>query len=246
MNRSRTILGIAVLCALALSAFFAASAQAEQSVYTCRHEPGPREDPHCRVAAVGTGTYNTIWGGLEATGYSATNLKTTEETTASTTTKLKGNIAGIATEVQCTSVSATGELQNTEHGTNGTGVISYSGCSVTAPAGRSCVVKGGKITTASLKATTVGQVEANLKLSPASGTEFTKIALEGCKENKPPAAEYPVTGSVTTSTTGATAFTTEEAVTKEGTLAFGGNKAGIEGAVTLESKEGTPLLLMVH
>jgi hypothetical protein len=94
--------------------------------------------------------------------------------------------------------------------------------------------------------TTVGQSEANLKLEPSSGTEFAKVAFEGCKENKPPAAEYPVSGTVVAPTTGATVFTSHEEITKNGTLTFGGNTAGIEGAVTISSTLGTPLLLMVH
>jgi hypothetical protein len=171
-----------------------------------------------------------------------TNAKTASGTTASTVSKLKGTLSGLETEVQCTGLHGTGVLRNTATNVSGTGTITYTGCTVTKPAGRECKVKNGTVTTNLLKAGTIATAN-KLEFKPNSGTEFAKVPIEGCLNNKPPAAEYPVSGSLVANTSGATTTTEHGAITTQGTLTFGGNAAGIEGALTISMEGGNPIFL---
>lgn len=249
------ILGIAVVCALALSAYVAANASAADQAWGCG--PGKStestaldwQDAHCTVRSTNEENEKFHTGWIEKgkpTPVSTTNAETASETKAAAPSKLQATIAGVATEVQCTGVGGSGSLTNAEESVSGTGTIEYSGCTVTKPAGKGCVVTGGKITTKELSLTTVGQSEGNLQLSPASGTEIASVPIEKCSleglNNK-----FPVTGSVTATAVGAVFGTTHAGVTAQNTLKLGGNKAGIEGSLTLNEKEGEArIVLMKH
>jgi hypothetical protein len=175
-----------------------------------------------------------------ATSVSGTNAKTASATAAATVQKLKGALSGVVTEIQCTGSSGSGSLTNAAESVSSTGVIEFSGCSVTAPAGKGCVVTGGKITTKELASTTVGQAAGKLKVSPASGTEFATVSISSCSiaalNNS-----FPITGSFVASISGATITTTHEGITTQNTLKFGGVKAGIEGATTTSMTLGDPI-----
>lgn len=252
MTGRKSAIAVVVVFALALCALTSVGAQAEEPVWGCAEHPEAKffwTDAHCKVESAGgsSGHFQTEFvpvGGV--TTITGSNTKTAAETTAAAVSKLKGKLSGVETEVQCSLVSATGELTNTETSVSGTGTISYSGCKVTLPAGRGCVVKAEAITTAKLKVTTVGQAEKKVKFEPNTGTEFAKVSLEGCKENKPPAAEYPVSGSLVASMEGATLFTSHAEITAQGKLNFGGSPAGLDGPITMSMKEGPPILLMKH
>jgi hypothetical protein len=238
MAGRKSVLGIAVLCALIFGAL-ASSASAEETAWECTEEAEPLiyQDAHCLIAGpveeFGTvefaeGKENKITG---------TNAATASGTSAAAVSKLKGALSGVVTEVQCTGLEGTGQLTNAAASVTGTGVIKYTGCSVTAPAGKGCVVTGGTVTTKTLKGTTVGQAANKLKFSPNSGTEFASVPISSCSIGSLNNT-FPVTGSLVADVSGATTVTTEGGVTGQNTLKFGGVNAGIEGALTIED-EGT-------
>ncbi|MGD9736128.1 MAG: hypothetical protein AB7V58_11060 [Solirubrobacterales bacterium] len=247
----KTVLGLVVLCALAVSAFAAASASASEAggAWKCKAVKGTGHwnDDHCTNTNAGnTGNWDTTWvpGSFNIVG---SNAKTTEATTGKATSKLLGSLSGVVTELQCTEVSGAGELTNSEVGetksVTGTGVITYESCSVTKPSGKGCVVKGGTVVTKTLKGTTVGVAAERLKFEPNSGTTFAEIEIEKCTIGALNNT-FPVTGSLVAETTGATTTSTHAGITAQGTLKFGGVKAGLEGALTIEDTEENGLVLM--
>jgi type 1 fimbria pilin len=244
MISRRSVIGIAVLCALVVSAFAAAGASAVENpfrAYTCEPVSTGRQfsDEHCKTEASGAGTgwkHTLITG--EKTPIVGTNAATADEgtghTNAHTVAKLHGVISGVETEIQCTHVTGSGELTNAAGSVTGNGTIIYKEtCAVTKPAGRNCVVTGGEVTTKKLTATTVGQEANKVKFTPFEGTQFAVIPISGCLENIPPTGNYPVTGSLVATATGATLTTTGAGVTAQGTLKFGGQVAGLDGALTI-------------
>ncbi|HET7444177.1 MAG TPA: hypothetical protein VFJ57_05910 [Solirubrobacterales bacterium] len=243
----KSIIGIAVLCALAFSAFAAASASAEQRAYTCASGVGKKDykEAHC-VTNVGenNGTFGHTLITTAGTKITGTSANTASNTTAGTVSKLKGALSGVETEVQCTELTGTGELtnDNTEPGlsVSGTGTIVYKTCTVTKPAGKGCVVKGGSVTTEKLAATTVGQAANKVKFTPAGETNFAIIPIEKC-EIAALNNNFPVTGSLVATASGATLTTTHTGITELNTLKFGGVKAGLEGALTIRMEGGEPI-----
>jgi hypothetical protein len=248
----RSVLGIVALVALALCAFGASSASAAPGrAFTCapNTETGKEQfsDAHCKTAATGNVGFKhvAIANGTE-TKITGGNAKTNAGTTAAEVSKLKGKIAGVATEVQCTTVEneGTAQLTNSATDVSGTGTIKYSGCTVTLPAGRNCVVTGGTVTTQPLKATTVGlATNKELKFEPVTPTKFADVNISGCLNNVPPTAAYPVNGTLIAEVSGATTTTTHEAITTQATLTFGGNPAGLQGAITISMEGGNPITL---
>jgi hypothetical protein len=244
MNGRKAAIGLAVLCALIVSAFAASSASAD-TAYKCQEQVSSAfqwKDEHCLNESTGgnTGKFaHVVIVKNTATPITGSNSKTEEGTTASSTAKLKGVAGGVETEIQCTTVGGSGSMENKEEGATmwaqGTGEINYSGCSVTKPAGKGCVVNSGKVNTKTLAASTKGLTK-QLKFEPASGTEFASITIESCSVsglNK----TFPVTGSLIADTSGATTSSTHAAITAQNTLKFAGQKAGLEGAITLSGED---------
>jgi hypothetical protein len=249
MMGRKSVIGLAVLCALVFSAITVASAFAAPGrAWTCK-KGGPNQfnDEHCINGTGGEYGHVAIANGLPKTTIVGTNAKTASGTVAAEVSKLKAKIAGIATEVQCTGVSGTGELENSAGSVSGSGQITYSGCTVTLPAGRECAITGGEIKTKPLAATTAGLTNNNeLKFEMAAGeTEFASIPIKGCKENSPPEGNYPVAGSLIATTSGATTTTVHSTITAQNTLTFGGNAAGLQGALTISMSGagGNPIVL---
>jgi hypothetical protein len=245
----KSVIGMALICALALSIAAVSSASAAPGrAFECVKGKGTLRGEHCLTE----GTAAAEFGHVEikagvATAITATNAKSASSTTASSPAVLSGTLAGIETEINCTTVSGTGELTNAAASVSGNGVITYTGCTVVKPA-RECKVKEGKVVTKKLTATTVGLTNANeLKFEGevnAKGEKiFAEVNLEGCKENKPAAAAYPVTGSLIATTNGATTETTVAGVKAQKTLLFGGQLAGLGGAITISTSKGVPLAL---
>ncbi|MDX6654262.1 MAG: hypothetical protein QOH18_972 [Solirubrobacterales bacterium] len=246
MTGRRSVIGIFVLCALALCAFGAASAAANEAeegeavMCEANTETGKQQfnDPHCTNPETGNGGYKhvPILPGFNA-AWASSNEKTASGTTAAQPSKLATTISGIATEIECTTVTGEGTLTNAASAVSGTGKIAYKGCTVTKPAGKGCIVTEGGFTTAALAVTTVGQTTNNVKFSPSSGTEFATVPISKCStevlNNK-----FLVTGSVTETASGATLTTTEEGVTKQETLKLGGKAAGLSGAHTVATPKG--------
>jgi hypothetical protein len=249
MTKRKAVIGLAVLCALALSAFASASASAAAGrAFTCT-TTAPTEiknfsDEHCIVpTAAGKGTRGHVLVpvGTE-TKISATNAKTASSTTAAFPMTLRITIAGVKTHITCKKVSGTGTLTNAATSVSGSGTLNYTECEVVEPMGKGCVV--GSIT-AAVKATTVGQTENNkLKFEPSvAGGNLATIHISGCANEVPPAANYPLTGSFVATTEGATTSTTLAGTEAENKLKVGGNKAGLEGKITISMEGGEPLVL---
>ncbi|MGD9736137.1 MAG: hypothetical protein AB7V58_11105 [Solirubrobacterales bacterium] len=245
MTGWKSAVGIAALCALALSAF-AANASAEQNAFYCADNAGSEDfsDSHC-VTWVGSGNGSKGHEEFEPyTEYSvtATNAATASGTEVAAVSKLLGALSGVATEVQCTGLSGSGELINFLTSVETAGVISYSGCTVTKPSGKGCVVKGGAVTTNTLRATNFLQAANTLKFEPSELSALATVTIEKCSVGALNNS-FSVTGSFVASVSGATTTTTHAAVTSQNTLKFGGVKAGIEGAMTIRWAGVVPVTL---
>jgi len=243
MSKYKTAVGVAVLCALALSAFAAASASAKGlTAYTCVLGKGVLNGPHC----LGTegGEYGHVKIEEETTGI-ATNAKTAENAAHETTKAaqksiLKGTLSGVASEIECTGVEGSGTFNNKttaggEMFAHAEGTLTYTGCKMLKPAG--CAV-AATLTTNKLTGTTEGIQTAEpphtAKIQPAGETPFIEIKTTGCT-NEGLNQTYPVTGSLKAKITGATLTSTHADITTQNTLKFGGQKAGLDGALTLEA-----------
>ncbi|MGD9736671.1 MAG: hypothetical protein AB7V58_13880 [Solirubrobacterales bacterium] len=235
MIRRNYVVALAVMCALAAGALAAANASAEQRAYTCSTGAVAEEftDEHC-LNKTGSGEYGHTLISEEEAEFTLSNAKTAESTTAAAVSKLASTVSGVVTEVQCTSLSGEGQLTNAESSVTGTGVIEYTGCTVTKPSGKGCVVKGGEITTNEVKGTTAGQAEAKIKFTPNSGETFASITIEGCSIGSLNNT-FPLAGSLIADVNGATITSTHAGITSQNTLKFGGTKAGIEGAMTISA-----------
>jgi len=249
MSKSRSVLGIAVLFALALSAFSAANASAlGTTAFTCVSGGTEFEGAHCLSGGGGAKEFKHVALTENPTSITATNANTAVGTTASRPSILSGTLAGVKTKLECTTTHGTGTLENKVEGemvAHAEGILTYSGCSVLEPAGKGCVVKGGTVETAQLTGITKGPA-MNAEIKPKVPSTFATITIEGCSVsalNNP----FPVTGSLVAEITGATVTSTSEATTTQNTLKFGGNKAGLDGALTLKgpgaSGSGNPIVV---
>lgn len=240
----RSVIGIAVLCALALSAIVASSASASNATaWTCAKAAGGVgfNAAHCTTAdVVSSGaTYKHVEiPPNTATEVSATNERTAEKTTLHSPAILEGTISGVITAIKCTKVAGMGTLTNKEEPVGEMiahvkGTLTYTECEVTKPVGKECLVKEGKITTNELTGKTLSSTEAVIE--PVTAPNFTGITIEHCTTvglNN----TFQVTGSLKASLSGATITSTHAAVTTQNTLKFGGQKAGLQGALTLGMK----------
>ncbi len=254
MTGRRAIVGLCMLCALVFSAFAAQSAAAATNgttAFTCAKAseiPGKVgtkgfKDAECKIA-----TENKT-GELSNVQFEHIEFATaTKITGKGGLTKLHSVISGVEVELQSTSLTGTGTMENMlkaaeplkgEHTANGTGIIKYAGVTVTKPAGKGCVVTGGAVETKELKATTSEQA-MGLKFEPASGTLFAEFNVTGCTI----AAlngKYEVKGSVVGEPVGTGTVTTAAGTTAQGTLTLRGQKAGIDGTLNILGESGTPL-----
>lgn len=243
-------------CALALSAWGAASASAETTgttAYTCKSTPGTGNfsDAHClNKAGLSNYAHVAIEPG-KSTELSGTNANTCEETKGACPMRLKVTLAGSGVELEAKKLSLSGTVENSlaaeEHRVTGTAALTLEEATVPTPAVK-CTLKGGQISIKPLKFTSVGSGMA-VRFEPNEGTQIGSFTLEGgaCVL----AGEYKLVGTFKGTPTGATIGFTESAVTAEGTLHTGsafGPVAGIEGQITLSgrsnSSEGfTPLAM---
>lgn len=238
MSRRRSALGTAVLFALALSAFTAASASAVgTTAFTCaKTETGATfKDGHCKEAGSGAGYKHVEITPEAPTEISLINTRTAEGTTAAQPAKLEGTILGAPVAIECSMLSGMGTLTNKttaggEMFIHGEAAVEFSGCVVTKPAALGCVVKEEKITTKTLTGTTEGQGNA-VKVTPKEGTTMFSVALEKCSVSGYNNT-YPMTGTMKIPLSGATLSCTHAEITAQNTMKFGGQKAGFSGSVT--------------
>jgi hypothetical protein len=243
----KSVLGLCLLCAFAVSAIGAQSASAVTkgtTLQTCK-KTGPGgtfTKPHCAPGDAGSGEYSHLAVGQDTT----TEVKGTTINTAGehVTSKLKATIAGVNLEVQSTLAhiengTATNklDLSTGEHYIEGTSILTFTEPKITAPAGKGCVVQGPDIT-AHVLLSTKGQGDS-VNSTPATGETFTEFNVEGCSIAALNGA-YSVTGSATCVPSGATLNCSHEEITNKNTLKLRGNKAGFEASFTLEGKDPTP------
>jgi uncharacterized alpha/beta hydrolase family protein len=253
MTGRRAVVGLTLLCALLLSALAAQSASATKgtTAFACSSGAGVKDfsDAHCdKGTAEGSFGHIEVEPGLEV-AIEITNAKTKTETKETTPAVLKGTLAGISSEITCTTVSGTGKSTNKEVAevmqNEGTGLaIKYTGCTVNKPAG--CKVKepieqtGSSITVENLGA---GKTEMGVEYKPKEKT-FAAVTFEGAEcalKGKTFSLEGTMvaTGSrgdseATTSGGGTQIFT--NSMTKE-TLKFGGNAAEFSATLTISRKQ---------
>ena len=206
----KSILGLCMLCALAIAGLAAQSASA-QKAYTCA-ETGTQvgankfSDSHCKTPNGTTGP----WRHVAFTG--KTNITGSGEVT-----KLKSVQSGVTLELQSTELTGSGEMENKEEGATtwaeGTGTITYKNVTVTLPAGKGCKVVGGSVTTNKLAATTKGLTN-QLKFTPATGETFAEFTVEGCSIGALNHL-YTAKGSVIGNTEGATTVTTHNGTSRD-------------------------------
>ncbi|HET7443601.1 MAG TPA: hypothetical protein VFJ57_02980 [Solirubrobacterales bacterium] len=239
MYSRKAALGIAILAVLGLSALAASGATASgATTFTCVTDPsGTLIGDHCLTSGTGEKSKHVAIEPNTTTTSTLTNANTAEETKAAKSATLKATLAGVNTEITCSEIHGEGTVENRTTGEemfgHGELKIHFTGCEVKAPAGKGCKVPEGTITTNQLTSRTVGS-GATGKISPKEGTTFTEIKLEGCSiaflNNT-----FPVTGSLEAKTNGATITLTHAEATTQNTLKFGGQKAGIEFAVTTKA-----------
>jgi hypothetical protein len=237
MTVRKSMLGLTVVCALLFGAFAAANASAAEgtTTFTCSSTATVKEfsDADCTTKP---GT---------AFGHTAIPAGTVTPTTATGTTSqvLKGVISGVEIEITCTAEAATGSGVNKEvppmDASGSEIVIKYTGCTVTRPAGKGCVVKGGAITTNKLKSTTsLTTSPAGVKFEPETGTEFVPITIEKCTVVALNGT-FPVKGTEIAVPRGAFLDTSGSVG-----LTFAGNPATLTGSSTVKNTtSGTALVL---
>lgn len=250
MTGRKAIVGLCILCALAFSAFAAQSALAVKgtTLFTCKKE-GPGHSftkAHCKSGdfSPGNGEYEHVtFAEGTTTEFTGTNAGNGSDTKTTILTKLKSVSSGVAIEFQAAEVHWVGWLTNAkdaitgEHYFHGRFKVTHKGVAVTAPKEKGCKVKGGEIVSNELEATTAGKGDA-VTISPVSGSAVESITVEGCSIpalNK----EYKLEGSINCPMDGSTIECTHANTTEQGTLTLSGQKAGLEGTVTIVGRDPT-------
>lgn len=259
MNKRRTIMGLGMLCALLLSAFAAQSASAITGTtgFTCVKGGGDKalRGEHCLTTGAAAQEYGHV--AIEqdkTTEIIATNGKTASGTTEATKVRLKASVGGTPVELVASELTGQGWVENKvaasgEHYTLTHATITFTEVEVAKPEGRGCKVytdneeaktegEVGVIHTRELKGTTEAQGDF-FKYEAADGGAYANFFLT-CEEGKKiPGCEgtLTVTGSVKATPEGTTSNLTHAATTTQGTLFVKGNKAGIDGSLTLSVRE---------
>ncbi|HVQ59333.1 MAG TPA: hypothetical protein VMS60_10565 [Solirubrobacterales bacterium] len=256
MNGRKAIAGLCMLCALLTSAVAAQSASAISgtTVVTCKEGAGDTggqtfAGAHC-IPGESAGKYGH---------YKIAQDTTTELIGRGGTEfmKLKATLGGVATTFTSTSISGSGTVENKvdpngEHYVHaqttgifeGVTVSPYTKCFVYTDDGTGSPGAKGVIDTQELTTTSTGQGHF-VKYTPAAGEVLARFWV--LDKNKVGAGgectiqgTYTVTGSVKGVPNGATFVFTHAATTEQNTLKIGAGasiKAGVEGSITMESRE---------
>lgn len=230
MKSRKSLAILVVLAALCAGAAIAQSASA-QRIYTCGEKLGSIDwsDKHCLN---NVGANNGKWGHQIIFGSIWWTI-TDVETPGSEATKMKSVQSGVTLEIQSTELEGTGTLENTETFAQGTGVITFEGVTVTAPAGKGCKVASGEIVTNELAVTNQGLTN-EFKISPATGETIAEFTVEGCSIAALNHA-YTMKGSVKGQVAGSVTSFTHAGTTAQNTLTLSGQKVGIAGGITSRS-----------
>ncbi len=269
MIRRRAMAGLALLCALLLSAFAAQSASAIVVIHatnttsvTCLAGGGNLDfsDAHCdNKVTAGTGSFGhqAISAGTK-TAVDITNNKTKNNTTEAEPAVLTTSHLGVNIEITCETVGSEGSsVENVEKEGKHTFftfvIIKFSKCKVVKPL--NCTVKEPIVTTANGKGVEGLKFEAEEKgmgveFTAPEGKNFAEISFEGEKctfKGK----TFPVTGStVATGTPEPTQATKHSGATSVyrilifDTLKFSTSNADFTGKFTTNmSGGGSPIAL---
>lgn len=237
----RAIFGLCMLCALAISAVAAQGAFA-QEYFTCAAGTGSTgfTDAHCKSRAANSSQVAFVHQAFTGTTLATLSSETTQQG-AWDTTFFVSIQAGVILALQSTKATGPASIMNSGGSSFASAVITYENVTVTAPAGKGCVVTGGKVVTKELAATTAGLTN-ELKFTPASGSVFGEFTVTGCSI----AAlnhVYKLEGSVKGQTEGATTNFTKANTRAQGTLKLAGQVAELEGTLTLKGANGNGLAL---
>ncbi len=190
MTGRRAIIGLSLLCTLALSAFAAQSASAGTTAFTCAKGQGGVgfSDEHCTKAVQTGATFEHVAIAVDKeTKYEATNEKTAEETKKSTPATFKFILVGVEVHIVCTGLSATGAMENKTVLKNmyvffNVSTFSITGCKVEKPV--NCTLKE-PITLTAAEGTTNGVEEEKgeepaIEFKPGEST-FGELTFSGEK-----------------------------------------------------------------
>lgn len=245
-----SIAGVSLVCALffcALAAQGASAAEAKNTTaFTCVGEGGEVDfsDAHCdNQVATGHGLFgHSALNVGEGTKTVQTNAGTKNNTTEAAAAVLKGTVFGLATEIECKTVTGEGTIRNEEPSAGIhrpkwlNWLMGWTNCTVKKPA-LGCKVKEPiefNLTGEGAEGLGAGKNEMGTEFKP-TGEHFASLKLEGCIA----AGTYNVDGtaiatgtpSPTAKFTGSTSVFTE-AMTKE-TLKLAGNAASISSSTTV-------------
>lgn len=243
MTGRKAIVGLSLLCALFFCAFAAPSAlgaKLNTTAVTCKPvEKGAQfSDEHCTKGGEGKGfAHEVIAPFPPETELIGTNEKTGGETKSTTSAVLRFEASEVEIEVVCTGVATHGYLRNeTKENKNQEKEMlnklakifgTYTGCTVSLPAGQNCKVSGGVFQT--FFWTTSYEKKMAIEFNELSGS----ITIEGC-ENASLNGKYPIGGTLLAEPNGTTLNTT--AAGSVGTLLVNERPAELVSSVTLRAK----------
>jgi hypothetical protein len=230
--KHRKILGLALLAVLALSAIAVANASAA-TIYRCASGGSEFSDAFCSNTT-GTKTFKKV-------AYAAGE----KQTSSGGVFELKGKAAAVKLTIKCTTQSSSGTA--TSSSVIGSLGITFSTCTVPAPAEQHCSVKGGSVSVSGATGTATtavigGSSKTAIQIAPASGKPFTEITLEGCLTSGLNNTPFKVEGTdygVVNNANSTLEFTTASA--EAGGLTFAGNSATLTGTSTQSGPSGEHL-----
>jgi hypothetical protein len=250
MSGHKTIVGILLLCAVAVLAFAAPSALATgTTAFTCAEGGGEKDftDAHCTSSTkAGEGKFGHIAiANGTPTELTLSNEKTGGETTSALPSVLAGKISGVNVKVECKKITGTGTLTNEEVGgtmrTTGNTLMEHSECSVVEPA--TCSVKT-PIVYDSKFTTYQAEAKMGLEFTPRVGTQFGTFTLmnngaETCaiKGTIGISGSFEGTPGGTPMGGGATLVLNANA----GKLTWGSNTYTLDATITARMKGGNPI-----
>jgi predicted RNA-binding Zn-ribbon protein involved in translation (DUF1610 family) len=254
MNGRRAIVGLCMLCALALSAIATQGAAATTkgtTAFTCKEGGSGLQwtDAHCRTRGLGPFGHVAIPENT-TTKLKGSNAKTNSDTSGPTSWILKQTVAGVPLESEATTIDSEGSVTNKkdpsgEHYVEGSFSLIFTAVTVKAPAGKGCKVftdtsektKGAEgVVDWNMKFTTTGQGDF-LKFEPAEGAAFAKFWIECTTKVEALEGTWEITGSFKCPNSGATVECSHADITTQNTLKGKGTKAGLEGKLTLEGTD---------
>lgn len=244
MKRRKAVIGLSILCALALGAFVASGASAAE-VFTCAKNGGKKDfgagDVHCSKGHVteGTGEY----GHVAFTG--RTNTTIVNEGNF----KLKSKKAGSEITFQATTIEGNGKIENLKGSASGVGFLIFKNVTVTAPGCEveSIPVTFGEVATKEIihskeLATSAAGLTNEIGFLAVTGTTLAEFTVKNCT-TKALNGTYALTGAFRGVTSGSTISFTHLNSTAEATLFLSGEHAGVEGSLTMKGENGNGLAL---